>query len=220
MSKSKKFSGTLKGAHKTNNHPAATKAKAAIREHVLAAIGADQARVFDAFAGQGEMHARVWHKAAAYVGCDTTWYRDKREAFVADNRRVMRALDLAAFTVFDFDAWGSPWDQCVILAARRRVADGEKIGLVLTEGSALKLKMGSFPTSLRILAKLRQRTAGASRTHIADQVIGRALGELCRRLGCTVVKRWEARGKTGAAMRYIGLVLEGKKIPASEQADG
>jgi hypothetical protein len=38
-------------------------------------------------------------------------------------------------------------------------------------------------------------------------------------MNCRLVKRWEARGKTGAQMRYIGLVLEGKKNgPASEEA--
>jgi hypothetical protein len=31
---------------------------------------------------------------------------------------------------------------------------------------------------------------------------------------CRIVKRWQARTRTGSAMRYIGLVLEGAGTPA------
>ena len=65
------------------------------------------------------MWREVWHEAAAYVGCDLKWYRDERLAYVADNRRVLRAIDLKPFNVFDFDAWGAPWEQVLILIARR-----------------------------------------------------------------------------------------------------
>jgi hypothetical protein len=85
-------------------------AKAEIRQHVLDAIGAGEASVFDAYGGAGELYRAVWHKAARYVGCDMTWFRDKRTMFVADNRRVMRAIDLGQFNVFDLDAFGSPYE--------------------------------------------------------------------------------------------------------------
>ena len=49
MSESK-FGTTIKGHAKMNNHPGAETAKAIIRSNVLAAIGASQAYVFDAFA--------------------------------------------------------------------------------------------------------------------------------------------------------------------------
>jgi len=110
------------------SHRQAKSAKVAIRQNVLEAVGRD-ARVFDAFAGVGEMHREVWHQAAGYVGCDRVWYRDKRVAFVADNRRVMRSIDLTEFRVFDFDSFGSPWEQIVILAARRPIAPGERVGI-------------------------------------------------------------------------------------------
>ena len=88
--------------------------------------------MFDAFAGEGVLFRQVWHRAVSYVGCDLKWYRDERLMFVADNHRVMRAIDLSAFNVFDIDSWGSPWDQVLILAARRPLAAGERLGLVLT----------------------------------------------------------------------------------------
>jgi hypothetical protein len=41
-------------------------------------------------------------------------------------------------------------------------------------------------------------------------VIDKAITGLARRMGCSIEKRWQAEGRTGAAMRYIGLVLKGK----------
>ena len=78
---------------KVDNNPAAEAAKVAIREHVLSVV--QPAGVFDAFAGSGVMHRNVWHKASHYCGCDQRHFRDGRLAFVADNRRVLRAIDPA-----------------------------------------------------------------------------------------------------------------------------
>lgn len=192
---------------KIDNNPAALAAKVEIRENVLAAIGADRASVFDAFAGEGQLHRRVWIRANLYVGCDLLWFRDDRLMYVADSRRVLRAVELDQFNIFDFDAYGSPWEHAIILCARRQVAPGERIGLVLTEGSLLKIKMGGMPLALGLLSRLPLRMAGTGRAR--TQVLNRALAEICRRLNCRVIKRWEAKGRTGAAMIYFGLVLEG-----------
>lgn len=97
-------------------------AKIKIRENVLLAIGTDRASVFDAFAAAGELHKAVWHRAHSYVGCDLQFFRDDRMAFVADNRRVLRSIDLAQFNLFDLDAFGSPWEQAYIIAKRRPLA--------------------------------------------------------------------------------------------------
>ena len=101
---------------KSDNTAEAEWAKITIRRNVLAEVGAEHASVFDAFAGEGRMHAAVWCEAARYVGCDTRFFTDDRPAFVADNRRVLRAIDLAAFNVFDLDSYGSPWEQAYIIA--------------------------------------------------------------------------------------------------------
>jgi len=208
MKKLNRFSSTLnKNKKKANNHPAAEKAKAQIRQNVLDVIGADDASVFDAFAGEGVMHTAVWHAAKSYIGCDLVWYRDTRTAFVCDNTRVLRAVDLQQFNIFDFDAYGSPWEQAFILASRREVKPGERIGLILTEGSGLNLKLGGLPIALRKLAGVRKTFAGGNRHH--DDLIDMALAGVCRRMNVKIVKRWRAVRKGGAAMRYIGVVLEG-----------
>jgi hypothetical protein len=65
------------------------------------------------------MWTHVWREAAGYVGCDLKWFADERCCYVADNRRVLRCADLSSFTCFDLDAYGSPWEQALIVAARR-----------------------------------------------------------------------------------------------------
>lgn len=196
-----------KGPGKTDNNPQAFRAKVAIRHNVLAAIGAD-ASVFDAFAGAGEMYSAVWKDAAHYTGCDQKPQRDGRLMFCADNRRVMRAIDLAPFSVFDLDSYGSPWVQAIILADRRRVAAGELVGLVLTEGAGFAYKSNIVPEAIALLTGLRTGIVGLSKKQ--DAVIDKAIAGLARRMNCEVVKRWQAEGRTGASMRYIGLVMRGQ----------
>jgi hypothetical protein len=43
---------------------------------------------------------------------------------------------------------------------------------------------------------------------VYDDIIDRAIAGLCRRMTCRVVNRWQAKGRTGSGMRYIGLVLQ------------
>lgn len=192
---------------KTDNNPKAFKAKVAIRQHLLAAIGA-KAAVFDAFAGQGEMYRAVWSTAVAYTGCDLKHMRDERMMFAADNRRVLRAIDLAPFNVFDLDAYGSPWEQAIIIADRRPVKAGELVALALTEGAGFAYKSNVMPIAIRVLTGLRPGVVGLAKKQ--DNVINRAIAGLAKRMRCDVVSRWQAEGRTGASMRYVGLILRGR----------
>ena len=196
-----------KGPGKTDNNPQAFKAKVAIRRHVLEAVGTD-CGVFDAFAGSGQMYSEVWKGAARYTGCDLKLHRDGRMMFCADNRRVLRAIDLQQFTVFDLDAYGSPWQQAIIIADNRRVEPGERLGIVITEGAGFSYKSNIVPQAIAILTGLRTGIVGLSKKQ--DAVIDRAIAGLARRMSCTIEKRWQAEGKTGASMRYIGLLFRGK----------
>lgn len=207
--KAKGFSSTLDATREQKrNHPANRDAKALLRRNVLDEIGADRARVFDAFAGRGEMWRHVWRKASWYVGCDQEyWSIDERRAFVADNRRVMRCTDLTTFNIFDFDAFGSPWEQAIIMAARRPVAAGERIGLVFTDGTNLDLSMGGLAAPLRELAGFIGIPAGLARSH--DEIVDRALHGLFTRMRVKPMRRWEASGATGAKVKLIGIVVEG-----------
>lgn len=174
---------------------------------MLAAVGA-KAAVFDAFAGSGRMFSEVWKDAGHYTGCDLKPQTDSRLMFCADNRRVMRAIDLSQFGIVDLDSYGSPWEQAIIVADRRRVAPGELFGLILTEGSGFSYKMNFVPAAISILTGLSTKHVGLGKKQNA--VIDKAIAGLVRRMNCTIEKRWQAEGRTGAAMRYIGLVLKGK----------
>lgn len=192
---------------KVENDTRGWRAKVEIRQHVLDAIGAAHATVFDAFAGPGLMHTEVWSKAARYVGCDERWYADARCCYVADNRRVLRCIDLRPFTCFDFDAYGSPWEQLLILAARRPLTPGERIGLVFTEGSSLATRQNGLPHAMRQAAGLTKAAdRGTGRIH--DEMIARALHRVVARMQARVVRQWQALGASAAKMRYVGLVLE------------
>ena len=183
-----------------------TATKVEIRQHVLTALTPARCAVFDAFAGKGEMYRTVWKHAASYVGCDEEWHNDERCCFVADNRRVMRAIDLTPFSCFDFDAYGSPWDQLTILAARRALRPGERLGLVLTEGTWLKTRAKDPVRGLREALPSKLVTPIPYSVH--DELIARALRRLVRRMGGRVARVWMAIGSTGAKVRYIGVVVE------------
>lgn len=188
------------------NADSAKKAKAEIRRRVLEALTPDRTFVFDAFAGPGVMHAAVWKDAAGYVGCDSKWFNDDRLCYVADNRRVLRAIDLSPFTCFDLDAFGSPWEQALIIAARRPTKAGERIGLILTEGTSMKTRLKEhMPRALGQASGLtRAALFGTSHRDLVQQ----ALYGIARRMRCAVVQQWRAIGTTGASMCYTGAVLE------------
>jgi hypothetical protein len=193
---------------KKDSDPAAFRAKAQIRSHVLKAIGAEQAHVFDGFAGEGGMYREVWHRAASCVGCDIERFvRDDRLAYVADNRRLMRNLDLGVFNIFDLDAHGSPWEQVYLLIKRRQVLPGELIGVVLTEGQGMKMDMGGMSGALSRVAGVRQYMPGMGAAQ--QQVINRALGRLALMMGAEIEKHYQAVSKHTSSIRYIGLVLRG-----------
>jgi hypothetical protein len=190
------------------------RAKVQIRQHVIEAITPARAIVFDAFAGAGEMWSEVWRHAADYVGVDERWHRDGRLCYAADNRRVMRCISLQRFTVFDFDAFGSPWEQAMILGARRQLEPGERLGLAITEGTwtATRLVVGGVgPKLLRAAAGMTlalQHTPGMATQVMHDDLIARALRNISGQMGGRIVKEWRAIGVTGARMRYLGVVIE------------
>jgi hypothetical protein len=196
---------------KVDNAERGWRAKVEIRQHVLDALTPARTVVFDAFAGTGLMWSAVWQQAAGYVACDERWHADARCCYVADNRRVLRCVDLAPFTCFDLDAFRSPWEQALIIAARRpRLRRGERLGLVLTEGTWMKTRTG-WPAALRQLTGIKRSATnvGVRCTVAHDELIARALGRVVRQMGGRLVRQWQAIGKTGAQVRYLGVVIEG-----------
>lgn len=146
------FAASLKTIKKTNNHRTGKSAKIALRDQVLDAVSAEKSIVLDAFAGAGMMYRYVWNRAAGYVGCDLKWYPDQRMAYVADNRRVLRAIDLTPFTIFDLDAYGSPWEHLMILAHRAPPTPEHGWWVCLTVGEGLNIKLGGDAAGVAAIA--------------------------------------------------------------------
>lgn len=131
---------------KTENKAWGVAAKVALRERAAAHVGGiEAARVFDAYAGSGMMWRRVWRGAAEYVGCDVRdIYDPQRALYIGDSTRVMRAIDLGAFNVFDLDAYGAPWKAGFVLASRRKLAKGERAAVLFTDGASINAHFGSI----------------------------------------------------------------------------
>jgi hypothetical protein len=190
--------------------------KVEIRHSVMTWLTPERTHVFDAFAGSGEMYRQVWREAASYVGCDEKWHNDDRLCFVGDNHRVLRAIDLTPFTCFDLDAYGSPWDQFGIIAARRPLQPGERFGLVLTEGTWLKTRAKDPVRGLR--GALPRKLVTPIPYSVHDALIARTLRSLVASMGGRIANTWIAIGETGAKVRYVGLVLESLVAPPKSGA--
>lgn len=193
---------------KTDNHPQALAAKLELRRNVLAEV--QPARVFDAFCGVGEMYRGIWHEAMSYAGCDERqWARTDPPRFVGDNRLVMRAIDLSAWNLFDFDSYCSPWEHMAILAARRPWTPGELGGVVLTDGSSLPLRWGGMPYAMAYMAGLSSPRSPPNTCAVTD-LMAMALAGWVKRSNVKVLRMWQAEGERGLVY-YTGLVFEGQK---------
>lgn len=194
------------GDKPTDNHPIARAAKVEVRRNVMAEIG--EAHVFEAFAGAGVMYDDVWRDAASYVGCDKRWFRNGRKVYVADNRRVLRAIDLQPYNIFDLDAYGAPWEQAIIIAARRGVKKGERIGFAITEGGGLGHNVNRISTATAEIAGIHRDGQVGMRCNV-DTLIDRCIAGLAKRMNAKIERKWQAVRKSAAKMHYIGLVLRG-----------
>ncbi len=200
--KKKGFAASLAAAGKKNNNESALPWKIELRKKLITAMGPDNCNVFDAFAGSGEMFKGVWHQAKSYAGCDLQFYRDEREMFCCDNKRVLRAVNLNRFNLFDLDAYGMPWEQAMIVAANRPVMAGEKIGFCFTDGGvqAARLNTGS-----NAFTQLTGYSFQAGMSNDYERMHKIAVHRLGERMGCTVERHWLLAGK-GKRMFYSTVI--------------
>lgn len=53
---------------------------------------------------------------------------------------------------------------------------------------------------------------------LRDEIVDRAVAGIAERMGCDIERRWQANGKRGSAMTYIGLVMRGRRAQKSPAA--
>lgn len=82
--------------------------------------GEKEVRVLDCFAGDGvlwRLLKRDYGDRIQHVGIDKTWKHGAH--YLGDNRRYLRFLPIRNFNLMDLDAYGVPYEQMRIIAARR-----------------------------------------------------------------------------------------------------
>jgi len=80
------------------------------------------------------MKRLAYHDADRWLGIDTD--RTTEGTVHCDSRRVLRAMELAPYTVFDVDTHGVPWHWVWLVSQRRKLRSGESIGVAVTHGRA------------------------------------------------------------------------------------
>lgn len=190
---------------KRDSNPETTQAKIDIRRNIVQHFASTKAlaSVLDLYAGEGAMHDAVWSSCSSYTGIDLKWYADSRRMYVGDNKRIIRAISLEPFTIFDLDAYGEPWTAATIIAARRKAAPGERIAFSITDGSGMPARLNKHPTSLLALAGLSV-AAGVPALKGHRDMVDRALVAIGRRMGMRLEKLWMAESSTGARCLYVG----------------
>lgn len=188
-----------------DNHAAAFPAKRDLRAWAMGEVG--EAHVFDAFCGEsGAMYDAVWHRAASYVGCDfKIEWPDRRRRFVGDSLRVMRAIDLSPFNVFDLDAYGDPWKHMLVLADRRAWAPGEVGAVALTEGVDRRIRMCG-PVGWDELIGRRVR---ASASNLTEQYARQAVRAWADRAGVEIVEWRRAKRRAASNVFYSAITFRG-----------
>lgn len=199
---------------RVHNSPGALGVKVALRRKALEHV--NPARVLDCFCGpDGVMWSLVWRGGAAtYAGIDQAFVleREKRSRWVGDTHKILRAIDLQAWNVFDVDAFEDPWRAAVIIAARRRWAKGER-GAILVTTSTLKIRFG-IPRGLQELVGVSFKAPTASD---AGAMTRTALLRWAERSRVDVTGAWveemssRARGApSSVAMIYGAITFEGR----------
>jgi len=195
---------TLKNNTQRFNAKHAVDAKTTLR--LKAAAWCQPLNVFEGFYGSGEMRKRAWSNADYWVGCDTEpWKAGQEPRLVGDNRIALRSLDLGRFNVFDLDAFGSPWDQLLIISERRQWDMGEHGSIVITDGTSMNLRLGSVPKSLAQLVGVSSRRSSGNGLELQSQ----GLLAWCEVSHVRPVDIFSARGDTCAVMKYSCVNFEG-----------
>ncbi|WP_141743460.1 hypothetical protein [Oligella sp. HMSC09E12] len=185
---------------KTDNAPIT--AKRDIRHEALNDIS--DPCVLEVFCGAGEMYRDVWHKANDYLGIDKRKFFDERKTICGDADKAIRLVDLNAYNIIDIDAYGSPYNILDYISIHQMRAG--RVAFIITDGSAMDLRMGRISKGLRSLTGLKSHILKRA-SLIHDELIVAVIDEVARRLQKHVIKTRIAKGRTGSGMRYYYFLL-------------
>lgn len=188
---------------KTDNNKNAFAAKVAIRTWAVGRISTP--RVLDAFSGPQKMRSAAYSELP-YVGIDKR--KLGPDQYVGDNLRVLRAIDLAPYNVFDLDSWGEPWDALRIVTKRRKLQPGEEVAVMLTVG-CMKMKFGRLSNTMASLVGSVDWATGWDGARLAVDI---AESRLIRTMGDIQARRRVER-PSHVGMIYDALIVRGRTPP-------
>lgn len=197
-------------SHRVDNAADMTASKVSMRRWCVAELGGT-ATVLDAFAGEQHLR-RASYPGLPWRGIDVR--KLGPDQYVGDNRRVLRAIDLRPFNLFDLDAYGEPFEQAAVIATRRPLAPGERAAMLLTI-SLFRIKLGEHS---KILEAILGTPKGLACVPAAMLAVDRAEAWIVNRWRGTTVARRRALGHTNIGMVYDALIVEGRAVdpqPAS-----
>jgi hypothetical protein len=159
------------------------------------------------------MWRAVWSAAKYYVGNDKDLAKaisHPAPCYHAPALTLLRHLDLSKFSVFDLDAYGSPWAEVQMIARRRRLRAGERVALVLTDGAPRRAMLGHTVHALAALAQVAPDAAGAHARW--GELGGVGLANAAEMMGGRVARLRQAAGGLGGVggrgMWYAWALLE------------
>jgi hypothetical protein len=188
--------------------------KAELRRRLVTALGGPPAcRVLETHAGPGVMHRLAYTDVADWLGVDED--PASPGAIHADNRLVLRAIDLSRFNLLDVDAFGSPWEALWLFAQRRPVRSGELVALALTSGlqgtaAARHPTLQRAGWSRQMVAAVGASVGTAHRFFVGAQGALPLAQRLVRAWfpSCVMLTWLSARSRHGGAW-YFGAVFRG-----------
>ena len=185
---------------KTDN--AQISAKEEIRKKILSKI--ENPCVLEVFCGAGEMYQKVWANAEKYTGIDKRKFFDERNTICGDAEKAIRVVDLEQYNIFDIDAYGSPYNILSYIILNRRFTD--QVAFVLTDGSAMDLRLGRVSKGLRELSGIKNHVLKKA-SNIHDELILKVIENIEKITRKKATNFMIAKGRTGAAMRYYAFIL-------------
>lgn len=197
------FAASLREGNKDNSTVGVPR-KIALRKSAIEWIGAEHVRVLDLFCGMGTMWAHCW-RGFPYHGIDSNKVFSPRLCEIGDAAEWLRFHDLGDWTIFDCDAWGSPWE---VVAEVIRGARQGRIAILATDGMmATYRRSGGADFLVRYLGLGETKTgrmdclAGFSAHY--DTAVRAFVSDLCRRSGRKLVA-CQAANNAGTANGHNG----------------
>lgn len=210
----KRILGLGKEKSWASHHNSALSAKVEIRRWLAAEVkkaNGEDPHVLDCFCAAGMLWDKAYDKTPNYLGLDLRQFDDPRRTIVTECSRYLRHVDvkLETFSIFDLDAFGSPFEQFAIICHRIKLTPGRVVAFVLTDGTGYAARMGNIPRGLLEYVGVQRHKSSQVQSMFRDQIMAMGIEKALRTAGLTELARRGAKldAKQGSAeMRYIGIL--------------